>query len=92
MAMRTFGRFCGHGGHDSRPSRRDCPRGRAPAECQGYAVRRWPALKLFDFEKTHYSYRTNGPGMQTWGDREPGRRLLVHARGVGLSLALKRLL
>ncbi|MFG1869263.1 hypothetical protein [Micromonospora arborensis] len=49
-------------------------------------------LKSFDFEKTYAEHGTHGRGTKTWGDREPGRRLLVHARGVGLSLALKRLL
>ncbi|MBM7494499.1 hypothetical protein JOD64_005721 [Micromonospora luteifusca] len=49
-------------------------------------------LRSFDFEKTYAEHGTHGRGTKTWGDREPGRRLLVHARGVGLSLALKRLL
>lgn len=49
-------------------------------------------LKTFDFEKRHSEYGRHGRGIKTWGNREPGKKLLVHAKGVGLSLALKRLL
>jgi hypothetical protein len=49
-------------------------------------------LRAFDFEKRHTEYGRHGRGTKTWGDREPGKRLLVHAKGVGLSAALKRLL
>ncbi|MEV4859903.1 hypothetical protein [Streptomyces ossamyceticus] len=49
-------------------------------------------LRTFDFEKCHREYGRHGRGTKTWGDREPGKRLLVHAKGVGLSAALKRLL
>lgn len=49
-------------------------------------------LKAFDFEKVHREYGRHGKGIKTWGDREPGKKLLVHAKGVGLSMALKRLL
>ncbi len=48
--------------------------------------------RAFDFEKVHREYGRHGKGIKTWGDREPGKKLLVHAKGVGLSMALKRLL
>ncbi|MCV7303512.1 hypothetical protein H7J93_28235 [Mycobacterium barrassiae] len=48
-------------------------------------------IKAFDFEKRYSECGTHGHGTKTWGDREPGRRLLVHVKGVGLSRALKRL-
>lgn len=49
-------------------------------------------LRSFDFEKRYAEHGSHGVGTKWWGDREPGRRLLVHSKGVGLSLALKRLL
>ncbi|MFG2008482.1 hypothetical protein ACGFNF_05350 [Micromonospora sp. NPDC048868] len=49
-------------------------------------------VRAMDFEKRHSEYGTHGKGVKTWGDREPGRRLLTHAKGVGLTQALKRLL
>ncbi|WP_215549113.1 hypothetical protein [Amycolatopsis sp. CA-230715] len=46
-----------------------------------------------DFEKHYASHGNPGDSIVTWGDqRVRGRRLLVHAKGVGLSQALKRLL
>jgi hypothetical protein len=45
-----------------------------------------------DFEKRHAEYGTHGRGTKTWGDRDPGKRLLSHTKGVGLTKALKRLL
>lgn len=49
-------------------------------------------LRTFDYEKRYSEHGTHGRGTKTWGDREPGRRLLVHAKGIGLSKALKKLL
>lgn len=49
-------------------------------------------LRVFDYEQHYAEHGTHGRGTKTWGDREPGRRLLVHAKGIGLSLALKKLL
>ena len=48
--------------------------------------------QAMDFENRHSEHGTHGKGTKTWGDREPGRRLLTHAKGVGLTQALKRLL
>jgi hypothetical protein len=45
-----------------------------------------------DFEKRHTSHRADRSGTKVWGDREPGPRLLTHAKGDGLTQALKRLL
>nr|WP_157527176.1 hypothetical protein [Kibdelosporangium sp. MJ126-NF4] len=47
-------------------------------------------VEAMDFEKRHYS--TTKAHVQNWGDREPGKQLLSHAKGVGLTKALKRLL
>jgi hypothetical protein len=49
-------------------------------------------LRSFDFEETHSENGTHGMGTKTWGTREPGPQLLVTAKGIGLSNALKRLL
>jgi len=49
-------------------------------------------VEAMDFEKCHSEYGTHGKGTKTWGDREPGTRLLSHAKGVGLTKALKSLL
>jgi hypothetical protein len=49
-------------------------------------------VEAMDFEKRHSEYGTHGRGTKTWGDREPGKGLLSHAKGVGLTKALKRLL
>jgi hypothetical protein len=45
-----------------------------------------------DFEKRYYESRTDRWGHKNWGDREPGKRLLTHAKGVGLTQSLKLLL
>lgn len=47
-------------------------------------------IRCFDFERRHSESRDRG--ISTAGDREPGRRLLVHAKGVGLSKSLNRVL
>ncbi|MEU7475463.1 hypothetical protein AB0A63_05720 [Lentzea sp. NPDC042327] len=47
-------------------------------------------VEAMDFEKRHYS--TTKARSQNWGDLEPGKRLLSHTKGVGLTKALKRLL
>ncbi|MEU8387301.1 hypothetical protein [Micromonospora sp. NPDC048842] len=47
-------------------------------------------VRAMDFEKRHTSYSADR--IQTWGDHELGKRLLTHAKGVGLTQALKRLL
>jgi hypothetical protein len=39
-----------------------------------------------------HEHGTHGRGTKTWGDRDPGKRLLSHTKGVGLTKALKRLL
>jgi hypothetical protein len=49
-------------------------------------------VEVLDFEKRLSEHGTHGRGIKTWGDREPGTRLLYHAKGVGLTKALKRLL
>ncbi|WP_328617234.1 hypothetical protein OHS18_13410 [Amycolatopsis sp. NBC_00355] len=49
-------------------------------------------VEAMDFEKRHSEYGTHGRGTKNWGDREPGKQLLSHAKGVGLTKALKRLL
>ncbi len=49
-------------------------------------------VQAMDFEKRYSEDRTHRKGIKTWGDREPGTRLLSHAKGVGLTQALKRLL
>ena len=48
--------------------------------------------QAMDFEKRHTSHRADRSGTKTWGDREPGKRLLALAKGDGLTQALKRLL
>lgn len=48
-----------------------------------------PCVMLFDFSRDYREF----PGrVHVWTDRDPGRKLLVHAKGVGLSKALKALL
>ncbi|MFG1838955.1 hypothetical protein ACGFH8_11030 [Micromonospora sp. NPDC049175] len=47
-------------------------------------------VRAMDFEKRHSSHSADR--IQVWGDQEPGKRLLTHAKGVGLTQALKRLL
>ncbi|WP_071288558.1 hypothetical protein [Mycolicibacterium llatzerense] len=49
-------------------------------------------LRIFDYASHYHEHGTHGRGTKTWGDREPGRKLLVHAKGIGLSKTLKRLL
>ncbi|MFI9452470.1 hypothetical protein [Amycolatopsis sp. NPDC052450] len=49
-------------------------------------------VETMDFEKQHYETGTGSTGIKAWGDREPGNRLLRHAKGVGVTQALKRLL
>jgi hypothetical protein len=49
-------------------------------------------VQAMDFEKHHSEHGTHGRSTKTWGDRDPGKRLVSHARGVGLTKALKRLL
>ncbi|RDI19252.1 hypothetical protein [Lentzea flaviverrucosa] len=44
-----------------------------------------------DFADRSMEQGTHGRGTKIWGDREPGRRI-HHAKGVGLSKALKSLL
>ncbi|SMH50544.1 hypothetical protein SAMN06295885_3569 [Rathayibacter oskolensis] len=44
----------------------------------------------FDFERRHHD--SEWSGSHSWGDRDPGARPIRHAKGVGLSLALKALL
>jgi hypothetical protein len=45
---------------------------------------------LFDLESRHYESRNNNP--HVWTDGDPGKKLPVHAKSVGLSLTLKQLL
>lgn len=47
-----------------------------------------------DFERYHQSFerRTGRTRHVYWQDRDPGRRLLKHAKGVGINLALKSIL
>ncbi|MGW4215378.1 hypothetical protein ACWEIJ_45920 [Lentzea sp. NPDC004789] len=49
-------------------------------------------VEAMDFEKRYCEYGTHGKGTKTWGDRDPGKRLLTQAKGIGLSKALNRLL
>ena len=49
-------------------------------------------VEAMDFEVRSYEDGNHGRGTKIWGDRERGRRLLSHAKGVGLTQALKRLL
>lgn len=47
-------------------------------------------VELFDYERYHKSF--NAYGAHFTSDREPGRRVLYHAKGVGLSKRLKGIL
>ena len=49
-------------------------------------------VRMFDFERKYTEDPPDRNGMKVRGDRECGRTLQVHAKGVGLSMALKRLL
>jgi hypothetical protein len=49
-------------------------------------------VRVMDFEKCHTEHPADRFGTRVWGDREPGPRLLAHAKGGGLIQALKRLL
>ncbi|WP_146044342.1 hypothetical protein [Amycolatopsis sp. BJA-103] len=49
-------------------------------------------VETMDFEKQHYETGAGSTEIKAWGDREPGNRLLRHAKGVGVTQALKRLL
>ncbi len=51
----------------------------------------WDITPL-DFEKRYRESGRHDVGMKIWGDRDPGQRLLRHAKGVGINLALKDLL
>ena len=48
---------------------------------------------VFDFAK-EWNDSSSRPrnGIITWGDAAPGRKLIRHAKGVGMNLALKRLI
>lgn len=45
-----------------------------------------------DFEKKYRETGRHNVNKKMWGDRDPGPRLLRHAKGVGLNLALKGVL
>lgn len=47
---------------------------------------------VLDFEKRYYDGSNSGRPTYSWGDRDPGKRLIRHAKGVGLNLELKRIL
>lgn len=49
-------------------------------------------VRMLDFEKRYYDGSGSRSSTFSWGDRDPGRRLLRHAKGVGLNLELKRIL
>lgn len=49
-------------------------------------------VEAMDFETRHHEYGAHGKRTKTWGNRDPGARLLSHTKGVGLTKALKRLL
>ena len=49
-------------------------------------------LATFDLEKYRFDSSGRNGKNCAWGDREPGRRLLRHAKGIGLSLALRNVL
>lgn len=53
--------------------------------------REWD-ITAIDFEKRYQEWGTHNGGKKSWGDREPGKRLLRHAKGVGINLALKDVL
>lgn len=68
--------------------------GRSPAyqeEGRGESIREFGAgdVELFDHERQ--SKRFTAHGARFSSDREPGRRVLHHAKGVGLSKRLKKL-
>lgn len=63
---------------------------RSEKECKVMPMSTTDILRL-DFADELYDSGTHGRGTKIWGHREPGRRIR-HAKGVGLSLALKRLL
>lgn len=46
-------------------------------------------VELFDHERRHKTFRAHGARFST--DREPGHRVLHHAKGVGLSKRLKKI-
>lgn len=49
-------------------------------------------LGVFDREKTHAQHGSHGDVTMAWGDRNPGRELLVAEKGAGLYNTLNRLL
>lgn len=68
--------------------------GRSPAyqeEGRGESVEEFGPrdVELFDYERHHRIFRAHGARFSS--DREPGRRVLHHAKGVGLSKRLKRI-
>lgn len=59
-------------------------------ECTAKLMAEKDILRL-DFADKRYDHSLSGNGTKFWGNREPGRRIR-HAKGVGLSVALKGLL
>lgn len=49
-------------------------------------------LAIFDFEKYYHDTSARRQPRTSWGDYPAGRRLIRHAKGIGLSMALKDIL
>ena len=49
-------------------------------------------ITALDFERRYTEQGRSNDSQRSWGDRDPGRRLVRHAKGVGVNLALKDVL
>lgn len=61
---------------------------------QGHSIRavNESDVVALDFQKCHRESGRHNVGTMVWGNWNPGKRLLRHAKGVGINLALKDLL